>query len=403
MIDDILLIVINILQAIVFAYLAFGTVYIFIFSIAGLFRHHHAPPATITFLRIAVLIPGYKEDTVIIEAATGAGKQNYPQESYDVIVIADSFKPETITALKNIPVKVVEVSFDVSTKSKALNKAMESLPDQYYDVALVLDADNLMDRDFLSQINAAFNAGYFAVQGHRVAKNTNTSFAILDAASEEINNHIFRKGHRILGLSSSLIGSGMAFEYAYFKELMKGIKAIGGFDKEIELTMLKAGKKIEYLEKAYIYDEKVQVTGVFIKQRRRWLSAQLHYSRYFFESLRHLLVKGNLDFFDKAVQMLLPPRIVLLGILPFFLLLSLLFNPITITFAWLILWLVCMIAILAAVPGNLYNKRTLQAILDLPKGFLLMLFSLFSTKGANKRFIHTEHSATTNGPQNPKK
>jgi hypothetical protein len=51
----------------------------------------------------------------------------------------------------------------------------------------------------------------FAVQGHRTAKNTNNSWAILDAISEEINNNIFRKGHRVLGLSSAIIGSGMAF------------------------------------------------------------------------------------------------------------------------------------------------------------------------------------------------
>jgi cellulose synthase/poly-beta-1,6-N-acetylglucosamine synthase-like glycosyltransferase len=396
MIVEALLFVVFIVEVILFFYLAFGTVYIFLFSMAGLFWYKQRKPSEKTPLRIAVLIPGYKEDAVILEAASDAMKQDYPRESYDVVVIADSFKPETIASLRSIPVTVIEVSFEVSTKSKALNKAMSELPDNRYDIALVLDADNMMGPTFLAQVSNAFNAGCFAVQGHRVAKNTNTSFAILDAVSEEINNHIFRKGHRVLGLSSSLIGSGMAFRYPYFKELMKDIKAIGGFDKEIELTMLKAGKKIEYMEQAYIYDEKVQVTGVFIKQRRRWLSAQLHYSSYFFESLKHLILKGNTDFFDKALQMLLPPRIVLLGLLPVIFLLSLFLNPLTHIAAWLALLVMCVLAILFAIPGNLYNMRTLKAVLDLPKGFLLMLFSLFSTKGANKRFIHTEHTATTN-------
>ena len=49
--------------------------------------------------------------------------------------------------------------------------------------------------NFLKKINAAFAHGYVAVQGHRTAKNMNTSWAILDAVSEEINNNIFRKGH----------------------------------------------------------------------------------------------------------------------------------------------------------------------------------------------------------------
>jgi cellulose synthase/poly-beta-1,6-N-acetylglucosamine synthase-like glycosyltransferase len=382
------------LQVILLVYLTFGTAYIFIFSVAGLLRLKHKKPSATGNHHIAVLIPGYKEDNVIVEAAEAAMKQDYPTDCFDVIVIADQFKPETIDKLNRIPVKVIEVSFEISTKSKALNKAMATLPDNLFEIAVVLDADNLMGKDFLAKINTAFNAGYFAIQGHRVAKNTNTTFAILDAASEEINNHIFRKGHRILGLSSSLIGSGMAFRYDYFKDLMKDIKAVGGFDKEIELTMLKAGKKIEYLEHAFIYDEKVQVTGVFVKQRRRWLSAQLHYARYFFESVKHLLMNGNTDYFDKALQMLLPPRVVLLGLLPVIFLLSIFFNPAPLTITWGIILTMCILAILLAVPGNLYTIKTLQAVLSLPKGFLLMLFSLFSTKGANKKFIHTEHTST---------
>ncbi len=400
---DFLLIIVAVLQILLFCYLAFGTIYIFIFSLAGLFKLETKDVDIKRIQKIALLIPGYKEDSVIIESVTEATRQDYPSDAFDVIVIADSFKPETLNVLRSISVKVIEVSFEVSTKSKALNMALAQLPDNYYDLVVVLDADNLMATDFLTLINNAFNAGLFAVQGHRIAKNINTSFALLDAASEEINNHIFRKGHRILGLSSSLIGSGMAFDYTYFKNLMKGIKAIGGFDKEIELTMLKAGIKIEYLGNAYVFDEKVQVSGVFIKQRRRWLSAQLHYSQYFFEALRHLFINGNIDFFDKSLQMLLPPRVLLLGLLPAITVLSLFFNPVLYTLAWLILTLLCIMAILFAVPGKFYNTRTLKAISDLPKGFLLMLFSLFSTKGANKKFIHTEHSATGNSKTMQKK
>ncbi|MCK9204095.1 MAG: glycosyltransferase family 2 protein [Bacteroidales bacterium] len=384
-----------VVQTILWIYLAFGTIYIFIFSIGGLFRLRHKITSSEKINKIAVLIPGYKEDSVILEAAKDALKQHYPHESFNVIIIADSFQTGTLSELKKLPVNVIEVSFDISTKTKALNKAMENLPDQYYDVALVLDADNLMEPQFLQKINTAFNAGYQAIQGHRIAKNTNTSFAVLDAVSEEINNHIFRKGHRVLGLSSSLIGSGMAFNYNYFKDLMKGIKAVGGFDKEIELTMLGEGKRIEYLENAMVFDEKVQIPDVFVKQRRRWLSAQIHYSKYFFKALKSLISKGNIDFFDKSAQMLLPPRILLLGLLPLFTLLSLLFNPLNISILWGGLFLLCILALFFAIPTTFYNKSTLAAISTLPRGFFLMLVSLFSTKGANKRFIHTQHTTAT--------
>jgi hypothetical protein len=53
----------------------------------------------------------------------------------------------------------------------------------------------------LFKINDSINAGYHVVQGHRGFKNTK-DFAMLDAISEEINNNIYSKGHRAIGMSS---------------------------------------------------------------------------------------------------------------------------------------------------------------------------------------------------------
>jgi len=384
--------ILNIIQIVIYIYLGLATLYIFIFSFAGLFKYKNKASKDSIKRKFAVLIPGYKEDKVIVKVAQDALNQDYPQSLYDVIVIADSFKSRTLEKLAKLPVKVIEVSFKSSTKSKALNKAMEQLSDDY-DAAIVLDADNLMAKDFIKKINKAFSAGFIAIQGHRIAKNTDTHFAILDAVSEEINNHIFRKGHRVLGLSSAIIGSGMAFEYKFFKNLMKTVKAVGGFDKELELKILKKRKKIEYLEDAYIYDEKVQKSEVFSKQRRRWLSAQFHYLRKdFLTSVWHLISKGNIDYFDKAFQFLQAPRILLIGLLTLITILSILLNPISYTYAWLVILILCILAFIFSVPVKFYNLKTLNAILTLPKGFVLMFISLIKIRGANKKFIHTGHS-----------
>ena len=391
-----LFLILDLIQWILYAYLAFGTVYIFIFSMAGHWHKKNTMRQMLDYQRIVVLIPGYKEDQVIIEAAKEALLQDYPREKFEVVIIADSFQPATLEKLLVLPLRVIPVSFDKSTKAKALNKAMEIIPDDQFDIALVLDADNIMAKDFLNRINRSMTGTMFGIQGHRIAKNTNTPFAVLDAVSEEINNHIFRKGHRVLRLSSSLIGSGMAFPYAPFKALMTQIKAIGGFDKEIELTLLRERKTIGYLEDALIFDEKVQASDVFVKQRRRWLSAQLHYARYFTDSLWQLLAEGNTDYFDKAVQMLLPPRILLMGLIPIMTLLSFWVNPFQYTTLWLLLLFLLVSALLLAVPRKFYNTSTLHAVLYLPKGFLLMLVSLFTTRGANKKFIHTQHTSTQN-------
>jgi cellulose synthase/poly-beta-1,6-N-acetylglucosamine synthase-like glycosyltransferase len=240
-----------------------------------------------------------------------------------------------------------------------------------------------------------------AVQGHRAAKNMDTHLAILDAVSEEINNHIFRKGHRVLGLSSAIIGSGMAFRYDFFKAMMSTITAIGGFDKEIELKMLKDNHKIAYLDDALVYDEKVQKAEVFSNQRRRWLSAQLHYFRQDIgAALKALITHGNIDYFDKAIQFIQPPRILLLGAViligTLFLLVNYVFDAVSLfNILWVIVMVLCVFAFLFSIPRSFYNIRTLKALVSLPKGMLLMLGSLLKIKGANKQFIHTKHSVKT--------
>ena len=53
-------------------------------------------------------------------------------------------------------------------------------------------------------------------------------------------------------LSAALIGSGMAFRYDLFRDTMADIKAVGGFDRELELTLLYRGKRFYYLPETFV-------------------------------------------------------------------------------------------------------------------------------------------------------
>ncbi|MDN5200200.1 glycosyltransferase family 2 protein [Fulvivirgaceae bacterium BMA10] len=380
----------------IFGFFAFNVGYLGLLSIAGNFRSKPNHPSSENKLRFAVLIPGYMEDEVIVEVAKEALKQKYPSAFYEVIVIADSFAPSTLQELQQLPIRVIEVFFDNSTKSKSINKALEQIDDRNFEAVVILDADNLMAVDFLCCVNKAFQAGYKVVQGHRTAKNRNTPFAILDAANEEINNHIFRKGQRALGMSSSLIGSAMAFELDYFREIMSSIDDVAGEDKEMQLKILKDGVKIEYLENAHVLDEKVQNARVFSKQRTRWIATQFYYLKptYLLDGLRQLLFKGNIDFFNKIIQTFILPRILLLGSLTFFTILTLIIQTRLSYWYWGGLLISTGLILLIAVPGSFFNKDLIKALINIPKAFLYMLKALFSIKGADKKFIHTPHSAS---------
>jgi hypothetical protein len=97
--------------------------------------------------------------------------------------------------------------------------------------------------------------------------------------------------------------------------------------------------------------------------------------------------------------MISPPRVLLLGMVTIlgggYLFLSWLFPEAP----WLALsfrewrWplLLTYLGMALAVPRKFYNLDTLKALFTLPRAFALMLLSLFKLKGANKKFIHTQH------------
>jgi len=390
---NIILTLMFVLQIILFIYLASTVIYLFVFSVASILPVKRKLNGIIVNRKFAVIIPGYMEDEVIIEVAKEALKQNYPKDKFDVVIVADKFGRETITKLKRLPVILFDEQFKISTKTRAINHALRLLPENEYDAVCILDADNIMETDFLTKMNKALSQGFLAVQGHRIAKNLNTSFAILDAMSEEINNQLFRKGPRRLGLSSALIGSAMAFDYQFFKTMMQDIEVVGGFDKELELNLLSNGNKIEYINDAYVYDEKVQNVKVFTQQRRRWLSAQFHYfGMHFRPAVVALIKNGNVEYFNKAYHYMQLPRIILLGMLFLLSVSAFVFNQPICPNCWFAVFLLLVITLLLAIPKRFYEISTLKALLYLPIGFAFMLLSLLKIRGANKKFIHTKHT-----------
>ena len=387
--------IIYIIFLICFAYCFLSVGYLFILSLAGRLRPGKGGRVElgVPTKKIAILVPAYKEDGIILSTANNLLASQYPSTLYDVFIIADSFRPDTLAKLRELPVKVLEVSFEQSTKTKALNEAFGRI-DDHFDIALIADADNMIAGDFLQRVNNAFVGGARAVQGKRVAKNLDTPFAILDACSEAINNHIFRQGNYALGLSSAVIGSGMAFEFATVRQVLSEIKAVGGFDKILQLRIVEQGIRIHYLPDALIFDEKVESPEAFQQQRKRWVSSQVTYLKRFFRPACRLLFKGNLSYFNLAVAgNLVPPRAFLFLLLPLLAVAGFFLHA-----AWgiagVLLAFVYVLALLMGVPSELVNKDLFRALLRLPQAIVVMAGTLFHIKKANKTFIHTAHTKT---------
>ena len=389
--------ILHIAEIILYIILAFNTGYLLLFAIASKFCRPRIYPRTAPGTKFAVLFPAYKEDKVIIPAIYSFLQQDYPRELYDIIVISDQMQESTNEALRQLPVRLLIADYTDSSKAKAMSLAMNATADIPYDAVVIMDADNTAGTSFLSELNPVFQSGARAVQAHRTAKNTNTDIAVLDAASEEINNSIFRSGHIALGLSSALIGSGMALEACWFRQHIHLLETAGE-DKEMEALLLKQRIHIEYLEHVYVKDEKTQKKEGIKNQRKRWIAAQFGALRASLPHLPKAFIQGNFDYCDKICQWMLPPRLIQLagvfGLTFVGLILSLCngSNEWMIAIKWWILSAAQVAAMMLPVPGGrLFTKQVGKAITKMPMLALTMIGNLFKLKGANKKFIHTEH------------
>lgn len=367
--------------------------YLFLFAAFSMRRRTDDYPPARKQRRFVTLIPAYKADAVILRTAQAALAQEYPEGLHRVAVIADRLKPETLAGLRRLPLTVIVVMFENSSKAKALTAATDQLGPGAADVVTILDADNLVGPDFIARLNEVFDTGMVAVQAHRTAKNRDSDTAVLDAASEEINNSIFRRGHVALGLSSALIGSGMAFAYDWFRDNIRKCRT-SGEDKELEALLLRQRIYIDYLDDLMVLDEKVQGEGAYYNQRRRWIAAQFYALGSALRDFPGALLRGNYDYVDKLVQWCLPPRMLLIGLVPLWAVAMTFLDPWG-SVKWWAAWLLLLFAMAMALPDEQTDAKLGHALRRVPLLVLLTAANLFRLGGTRDKFIHTRHTGAS--------
>ena len=352
-------------------------------------------PSPYTFL---VLFPAYHEDAVILNSVKTFLQQDYPKDYYQVVVISDHMNPETNEALSQLPITLLQPTFEQSSKAKALQYAIPSpvtLHPSPYNYVVILDADNIVAPIFLTELSKIANHN-IAIQCHRTAKNADNDIAAWDGLSEEINNSLFRKGHNRIGMSSALIGSGMCFNYDWFKENVTKLDSAVE-DRELEALLMKQGIYIHYAEDIHVMDEKVSNSDNFQRQRLRWMTGQV---QAFFQMLPYIpnaIITGNINYIDKTIQQALIPRSILLVLTPLFAFISLIIAFLIphlsfLIYLWWPLFAILIAAILIAIPAPLRSTALLGKIVALPKLVWRMIANILKIDHKNTTFFHTTHN-----------
>lgn len=381
---------IHIIDIVLWVIMALSVVYVAFFALISVFHRKKKEYSTYQLKQSSFLIlyPAYKEDAVIQHSVRQFLEQNYPKDLFQVAVISDHMKDDTNLQLSQLPITLHTLTFDKSSKARALQYAMQHT-EESYDYIVILDADNVVLPDFLEQLNASCQKGYQAIQCHRCAKNSNNNIAVLDGASEEINNTIFRKAHNTVGLSSALIGSGMCFAFEWFKHHVDLLNSAVE-DRELESHLLQEKVYIKFEENIHVFDEKVSNRDNFERQRLRWLNGQLQTLLIMLPNIPHAIASGNINYIDKTIQQALIPRSILLVLIPIFSLIMLLLAPVW-SIKWWGLFFVLCISLYIAIPARMRNSTVFGKLTSFPRLALKMLKNLFRLNRNNKDFLHTTH------------
>ena len=333
-----------------------GTVlYLGVFAIASIFNRHTVVPKAKKQNRFVILIPSYMQDNMIEHTVLAILSQSYPQRMFDVVVISDHQSEMTNMRLAQYPITLLTPNFAESSKAKSLQYAILNLPEfKIYDIALILDADNLVGQEYLTQVNDAYEiAGTKVIQTHRISRNRDTTVARLGAIFEEINNNIFRRGHINLGLSSALAGSGVAYDFNWFKTNVMKAKTAGE-DKELEALLMRQDYFIDYFDGILVYGEKQRTTAKMNQQRGRWALQQF---QNFFRNIRYLpgaIFRKQYNLADKIIQWMLVPRITMMALI---IIMSIIlpFIYMTLVIKWWVLGAIALFIFALATPDYLVN------------------------------------------------
>lgn len=363
---------IYLLDTLLFWLTSFTLFYLFIYAIAGIFKQKEAKSRAVIKHRFAIIVPAYKDDEYLLQTVESLLQQEYPLDCYEIVVVADGLKRQTLEKLTHYSITLFKANFTTHSKTRALKAAMQTLPEKMYDIALVLNADNTVAPDFLDKVNNSFANGSNAIQCHRLKKEPTETIGILEAISDEIENTIFRSGQTMFNLSSSLNGSGMAFEYQWFK---RNIGKLGNFEDENQLQslLLKERIYIDYLDHALVYAVKKGGKQRYFQQRSSWV--KMHYHSLFrnIKELLPSLMEGNFDYANRIIQWISIPRYILFGLIILWGTATCLVNW-TLCLKWFGALLVYLFTLAVATPNYLVNEKFDKAINAYPLLFIQMIF-----------------------------
>ena len=260
--------------------------------------------------RYAVLISARNEEAVIANLIESVRRQSYDLGLVTTFVVADNCTDSTAAVAAQAGAIVFE-RFDTSRVGKgyALNYLLREIdklfPERPFDGYFVFDADNVLEENYIEEMNKVFSNGYEIVTSYRNSKNfgdnwISSGYALWFLRESQFLNHARMK----LGTSCAVSGTGFLFS-------QKVLDECGGWNfflltEDIEFTVhnVVRGRKIGYCHTAVLYDEQPTAFRQSWRQRLRWARGYLQVFGKYGGRLLSGIAQGSFSCFDMTMNIM---------------------------------------------------------------------------------------------------
>ena len=226
--------------------------------------------------RYAVMISARNEEKVIGYLLQSIKACDYPAELVDVYVIADNCTDRTAQiAAENGATVLERFNQKLVGKGYALNELYSYITDlrgtEYYDGFFVFDADNLLDKHYITEMDKSFSAGNRVLTSYRNSKNYGTNWLSSGYALWFLREATYLNNPRsLLGTSCAISGTGFLIHRDILNRQAGWKHFLLTEDIEFSVDNVLQGEKIGYCHTAMLYDEQPSTFKVAWRQRLRW-------------------------------------------------------------------------------------------------------------------------------------
>jgi cellulose synthase/poly-beta-1,6-N-acetylglucosamine synthase-like glycosyltransferase len=306
-------------------YVITHTVYHLILVAYSLIKSAGPAPDVEPSSRFCILIPAHDEEDCLPRLIDSLNSLQYPDDLYEVVVIADNCTDSTASIARLQELTVLERSdFKRRGKGHVIQWALERIDHSRFDAFVIIDADSAVETGYLSHLNKLILSGARIIQTYNGVLNPDETWltSLLDV-SRTIGNEFIHPAKINLGLSSYLMGNGMCF----ITEILDiyGWNALTiGEDWEYYIYLISKGERVAFSKEAQIYHQESVTLKNATHQRLRWSSGRFstalkHGFKLFFAGIK----SRDPVMVDGAMPLLLPNLSLGLNLTIFCLLLSL--------------------------------------------------------------------------------